>query len=193
MQPKTIIFFGPSGSGKGTQAELLSKALTNSGHSVKTFSVGSAIREFAKGTGLINKKIRDLIDDGNLVPTFFPTYSWSNFFLNEVTASDDVVLEGIRRKPEIILFESLLQLLDRKCHVIVLEISSDVATERLLVRTRHDDGAEEISRRMDWYASEVLPAITYADASDQFDLLRINGENSINDIHNEIKAKLGLE
>jgi len=59
-----LLLLGPQGSGKGTQAELLSKKFN-----LLHFSMGDALRaEVKKGT-LLGKKIKSIIDSGALVPS----------------------------------------------------------------------------------------------------------------------------
>ena len=60
---KIVILLGPPGSGKGTQAKLLSAKL-----GIPHISTGDLLREnIAKGTEL-GKKMKDYLDAGQLVP-----------------------------------------------------------------------------------------------------------------------------
>ena len=58
-----IIFFGPPGAGKGTQAELVSKELN-----IPTISTGAIIREALKNQTKMGKEAQSYIESGALVP-----------------------------------------------------------------------------------------------------------------------------
>ena len=70
MNPKTFIFFGRSGCGKGTQADLLIKYLKNvdPGNKVIYVETGAKLREFIKGNGLSQKITAKIMAEGGLLP-----------------------------------------------------------------------------------------------------------------------------
>ena len=57
-----IIFFGPPGSGKGTQAKLLSKQL-----SVSHLSTGDILRNKLNEGDELSLKLKEIMSSGNLV------------------------------------------------------------------------------------------------------------------------------
>jgi len=58
-----IVFLGPPGSGKGTQASVLSKELR-----IPHISTGDVFRSILKGTSALGVKIRSYVTSGGLVP-----------------------------------------------------------------------------------------------------------------------------
>jgi adenylate kinase len=58
-----IVFLGPPGSGKGTQASVLSKELR-----IPHISTGDVFRSILKGTSALGAKIRSYVTSGGLVP-----------------------------------------------------------------------------------------------------------------------------
>ena len=58
-----VIFFGPPGAGKGTQADLISKKFK-----IPHLSTGEILRKKLLDTDILSKKLKDIIDSGNLVP-----------------------------------------------------------------------------------------------------------------------------
>lgn len=61
--PKAIILFGPPGSGKGTQAKLLTETLQ-----VPHISTGDMLRERIASGDPLGTKVRDMMQAGRLVP-----------------------------------------------------------------------------------------------------------------------------
>lgn len=57
-----IVIFGPPGSGKGTQSSLLVEK-----YNLKLISVGDLLRSIISGGSKLGKKIRDIVQSGNLV------------------------------------------------------------------------------------------------------------------------------
>ena len=62
-QLEVIIFLGPPGSGKGTQAEMLSKKLN-----FQHISVGDLLRENISNNTKLGKLASTYVDSGELVP-----------------------------------------------------------------------------------------------------------------------------
>ncbi|MBE0556566.1 MAG: nucleoside monophosphate kinase, partial [Proteobacteria bacterium] len=58
-----IILFGPPGSGKGTQAKLLSEK-----HGAPHISTGDLLREAVANRTELGQKAKEYLDGGNLVP-----------------------------------------------------------------------------------------------------------------------------
>ena len=70
-----FIFFGISGSGKGTQAKLLIDYLKkmDPAHETMYIETGARIREFiADNAGYTRDVVKEIIDRGGLLPEFIP-------------------------------------------------------------------------------------------------------------------------
>ena len=61
--------------------------------------------------------------------------------------------------------------------------------ERLLARKRADDTEETIRNRIRIYHEETAPLIQYYESTGS--LIRINGDQSIEDVFSEIQKKIG--
>jgi adenylate kinase family enzyme len=67
MTPKTFIFFGPSGAGKGTQARILIDHLQSVDPERKTLYIetGRRFREFMTEASFTSMKTKELIEGGD--------------------------------------------------------------------------------------------------------------------------------
>lgn len=196
MNPQTFIFFGPSGSGKGTQAKLLIEKLEQVDPEKKVLylETGGKLREFAKQDSFSAKKTREVIDSGGLMPEFLPIWLWSQFFVDNMTGSEHLVIDGISRKVhEAWILDTALQFYKRENPTIIsILVSPEWATERLEERGRVDDKSEEIKRRMEWYEKSVKPALEHFKSNPYYKFVEINGEQPIEDVHQEILNKINL-
>ena len=196
MSPQTFIIFGRSGSGKGTQAELLIDYLKMKDADRETLYVesGEKLREFIDSDNSLSSKLtREIMDRGELVPDFLPVWLWSGSFIKNITGNEHIILDGLCRiKDEAPILDSALKFYKRqKPFVLSIEVGRSWATDRLLGRARGDDNDDDILKRLDWYEKSVIPAIEYFKNNDYYNFLKINGEQTIEEVHQEIVEKLG--
>jgi len=194
--PQTFIFFGRSGSGKGTQAELLIKYLkeNDSEHSVLYVETGQRIREFIKGGTHSVKLVSEIVNKGGLLPAFLPIWLWAGFFIENVKGDEHIVLDGLsRRVAEAPVLASALEFYGFKNpQVIVINVSKPWAKERLLSRRRSDDTDEKIDLRLSWFDEQVLPAVELFRQNPAYSVFDINGEQPIEKVFADILSKLQL-
>jgi adenylate kinase family enzyme len=105
-----------------------------------------------------------------------------------------VVCDGVARRPaEAVVFDSTIKFYGRNLpHIILLDVSGDWATERLLARGRSDDDKEEIKKRMAWFDENVRPSIKFFENNKDYHFHRINGEGSIEKVHEDIIKAIDL-
>lgn len=196
MSPLTFIFFGPSGSGKGTQSKLLIEKIKEIDPNKKVLylETGERLRNFAKQNSFSAKKTKEVIDAGGLMPEFLPIWIWSQFFIDNINGNEHLVIDGISRKVhEAWILDTALQFYSRQEPTIIsIVVSPEWATGRLEERGRIDDRAEEIKRRMEWYEKSVKPALEHFRSNSYYKFIEINGEQSIEDVHREILNKISL-
>lgn len=198
MTPQTFLFFGPSGSGKGTQAKLLLETLKQRDpeRNVLYLETGERHREFAKTGSLTAHKTKEVIEAGGLMPEFIPVWLWTQFFVDNIkTGEEHLVLDGISRRPhEALIIDSALQFYGRgNPFVISIELSPESAIKRMEGRGRMDDSEEEIKKRLNWYEENVVPAISHFKNNSYYKFVTVNGEGSIEEVHQEILEKtLGI-
>lgn len=154
---KGLIFLGPPGSGKGTQAQLLSEQLT-----IPHISTGEMLREAITKKTKLGKRVQYYVNKGELVP--------DELLLNlirERLNQDDVqsgwILDGFPRNVSQATFldKLLLELGKFSEQAINLEVSDNQLVKRLLLRGREDDNEETIRRRLEVYREKTKPVIDY--------------------------------
>ncbi|TSC66872.1 MAG: Uncharacterized protein CEO19_453 [Parcubacteria group bacterium Gr01-1014_73] len=190
MFPQTFIFYGRSGCGKGTQADLLIKYLAEKEPNRRTLylETGKLLREFALESGFTNGLVKKVLDQGGLLPEFMPIFVWSKFLADKVHGDEHLVFDGVcRRTHEAPILDSALKFYKRdKPIVILIEVSKEWAKERLLERHRSDDDSTEIKRRLAWYEKDVVPTLKFFENNPDYRFVRINGEQAIEKVHQDI-------
>ena len=196
MNQYTFIIFGPSGSGKGTQAHLLIDALKQKDEKTRVLYIetGQKFRDFAVGESFTAKLVREIMNTGALLPEFLPVWMWAEVLVREITGNEHIIFEGVsRREHEAPILDSAMRFYKRESPIVIsLEVSKDSATKRLLTRQRYDDTPADIAERLNWYDKNVLPAIEFFKNDPYYQFVSVNGENSIEQVHQDIMSKLNI-
>jgi adenylate kinase len=184
-----FIMLGKSGSGKGTQVELLQKKF-----GFEVISSGTLLRERAKKDDFVGRRIHELISKGILTPSPVIFHLWMHKFeeLREQGVKK-IIFEGSPRKVyEARLLEEVFPFYQWEGGILAIhiDISDEQAMKRLFERARSDDDKEAIQKRLQWYQEEVVPVVEYY--REKGVLVEINGEQSIEEVHQEILEKLHL-
>ncbi len=199
MKPITAIFFGRSGAGKGTQAQLLIEKLkaTDKDNAVLYIETGQRLRDFIKRGGYSANLVEDVVmKKGGLMPAFFPIWLWSGMMIDELkTGNEHMVFDGVcRRVIEPPVLDTALKFFSReKPYIIFLEVHHDSAKDRLIKRGRHDDVDYKIAERMRWFDADVVPAVKFYIDNPDYRYLHINGDQSIEDVHKDILKAMEIE
>jgi adenylate kinase len=195
--PKVFIFIGRSGCGKGTQADLLMTHLCKVGDKTcKTLHIetGALLREFVKGDSYTQQLCRKSMDEGTLMPEAVMVALWQKYLEDNFTGTENIIFDGCPRKlHEAQLLDSALKFFNiKKPTVIHMNVSHEWSEKRLIGRARKDDTADAIARRLAWFETEVMPTINFYKSNPDYNFIDVNGEQPIEDVQNEILAKLGL-
>ena len=154
-----IVFMGPPGAGKGTQAALLSKQL-----GIPHISTGDTFRaNVSEGTPL-GMEAQFYMDSGEYVPD-----DVTNAMVRDRLTHDDAclgfILDGYPRTVEqVVELDAMLGLVGAKIdHVIELTVDVDVVVARLVKRSaeqgRTDDTDEVLRRRLEVYAEQTVSLV----------------------------------
>jgi len=190
-----FVFIGKSGSGKGTQAELLKKYLQekNPDLAIVWFGIGKHFRELAKGEGYTEKIVREYLEKGALTPEFLAIHIWSHFFIENLKGDEDIILDGTPRKlNEVHVLDGAFEFYGGNVVVLHIDVGEEWAMERLLRRGRFDDKKEEIKKRLNWFEKEVMPVVEFYKNHQKHTFLNMNGEQTIKEVHAEIIEKLKM-
>ena len=190
-----FVFIGRSGCGKGTQADLLQNFLKEKGIGPTLYiETGDLFRDFIKGETFAQKRSREFYENSIRQPDFLACHMWSHLLLSSCEEGTTAIFDGTPRSlAEAQVLASAFPFFgfDKK-YVIHIDVSRKWSQERLLLRGRADDQAgDKIEKRLDWYDKDVVPAVEYFKNDPEVTFLHINGEQSVESVHDEIMNRLG--
>lgn len=213
-----IIFLGPPGSGKGTQAALLCKKF-----GYKYIGSGDLLRARTKIKDYTGKKIKETIDKGKRVPTPVIFKMWMDkleLFKKNKNLKGFVIDGSPRTISEAEMLEQALEWYDwnKDKKIFFIDISPKEIINRLTKRKmckkcgriipyfgvlnnlkkcdkcggklvkRADDNLEGVKERLRWFKSEVLPMIAYYNKRKM--IVKINGNKPIENVAKDVLRKL---
>lgn len=193
-----FIFVGRSGSGKGTQVDLFKNFLERREESgsegklnVFHLSTGDSFRKFIKSDSYSSSLARDIMNKGGLQPSFLAIWIWSQVFVDNIKGMEHVITDGFPRAlNEAKILDTAISFYKKRPIVVYLKLSEESVYKRLYLRQRHDDHTDAIAERMNYFKNEVLPVIEYYRNNPDYTFVEIDGEPSIEEIHNDIVTKV---
>lgn len=180
----TVLMMGKTGSGKGTQSELLAQKL-----GFKIFSTGDEFRNLRKREDFLGQLVRSEYDKGILMPYWFASYLFEDALL-KLDPKEGLVCEGIGRKePEAKLFHEVASWLKRDYRVFELVVTDEEVIKRQLLRNRMDSNDEaKIKVRLNEYRIYTESAINYLKSVGK--VTSIDGMGTPEKIHADIMEAL---
>lgn len=190
MAAKNIVFFGPPGAGKGTQAAKVIDLVK-----VPHISTGDMFRFNIKNKTELGLKALEYINVGKLVPDEV-TIAMVKDRLAQDDAKEGFMLDGFPRTvSQAETLDEILKEQGRKLDVVInLVVSDDVVKERLAGRAekegRSDDADPKIiQNRIDTYKSQSEPCLEYFAKTEGL-VANIDGIGTIDEIFEKIKEVL---
>ena len=181
---KRLIFLGPPGAGKGTQAQVLSE-----NHQIPHISTGDILRAAVTNQTSLGKQAKNYMDRGELVPDALILGLIQDRLSYEDT-KNGWILDGFPRNVNQAAFlEELLTKLDQSADCVLnLEVPDETLVERLLARQRKDDNEETIRRRLEVYHQDTVPVINFYQERET--LKTINGDRSMDEVSNSLSEAI---
>ena len=206
---KNLVFLGPPGAGKGTQAKRLARDL-----GLVHISTGDILREAVKNQTPLGRKAKEYMDRGELVPDDLIIA-----LIEEVMPPEGgVIFDGFPRT--IAQAEALDQMLSRKGFkldaVILFDVPDEVVVERLSGRRvcpscgavyhikfnppkedeicdkcgtklvqREDDREEVVRNRLEVYRKQTAPLIEYYEGKGI--LIRLDASKDIEEVYQQLR------
>ena len=178
-----LLFVGPPGAGKGTQAARLCEQ-----HGLRHLSTGDLLRaEVAAGSEL-GKEAEAVMNRGELVTDALVLA----IVKAQLSALDGQgwLMDGFPRNvAQAEALASLLKELNQAIEaVVLLEVDDTVLVERLLVRGRVDDNEEVIRNRLEVYKQQTAPLIDHYNSQNL--LLTVKADGTVEAIAERIESIL---
>ncbi|MBL8679141.1 MAG: adenylate kinase [Myxococcales bacterium] len=211
-----MIFIGPPGAGKGTQAKRLCEKL-----GVPQVSTGDMLREARAAESELGKRVAEVMERGGLVSDEI-VIGLVEERLARADAAKGFVLDGFPRTiPQAEALDKLLRRLGRSVkHVVLLEVPDALIVERITGRRtgettgriyhlkydpppfpdrgeggerllqRSDDVEETVVNRLATYAAQTAPLVAYY--ADKGLLRRVDGVGSLDEVSARLFAAVGV-
>lgn len=213
-----IVLLGPPGAGKGTQAQLISKALN-----LPHISSGDIFRENLKNETDLGKKAKGYINRGELVPDDL-TIAMIQERLSRPDCESGALLDGFPRTPaQAQALDAMLTELEGRVDAVpYIKVAEEELIERLTGRwtcraeghifhtkfnppeeagvcdfdgsalyQRDDDKVETVTNRIRVYLEQTRPLIDYYQRAGL--LIEIDGEQPIEKVSADLLAALTSE
>jgi len=186
-----LVFLGPPGAGKGTQASLVADL-----YQVPHISTGDILRINVKQESPLGIQAKEYMDKGDLVPDQL-ILDMVQKRLENSDAQNGWILDGFPRtvtqaqefvKKLLSGSSSENETESNSFQVINIEVPDDVLIARLLSRGRQDDNEETIKNRLQVYYQQTQPLIEFYQARQQ--LVTVDGNQSVDVVTNSLKEAI---
>ena len=175
-----LVFMGPPGVGKGTQAKRLTER-----HGWVQLSTGDHFRDHLKRGTPLGVLARSYMDKGEYVPDDV-TVGMVRDFIDALPPTGRVMFDGFPRTvAQAQALDALLAERRRRVgRVLLLEVPREELVRRIQSRSRAegraDDSLEVLTKRFDVYAEQTQPVVEYYEARGL--VRRVNGVGTVDDV-----------
>lgn len=181
-----LIFLGPPGAGKGTQASKLAEL-----YGIPHISTGEILRAAIKDKTSLGIEAQGFVDRGELVPDNL-ILDLIRERLQQSDTSNGWILDGFPRNvAQAEFLEKLLSELNQDCdRALNLEVADSVLIQRLLGRGRKDDNESTITRRLDVYREQTAPVIEFYEQREL--LVSVNGDQALDNVTKDLQSSISV-
>tara|TARA_B100000212_G_C27020223_1_gene382838 strand:+ start:10 stop:558 length:549 start_codon:yes stop_codon:yes gene_type:complete len=179
---KHLLFLGPPGAGKGTQAALISES-----NNYLHLSTGELLRYEVEKKSTLGIQVKEIINSGKLVDDELVLEIVKQ---NLVLSKQGWILDGYPRNISQAdsLTKVLVELNQPLEKVFYLNLDEEALVQRLIKRGRPDDNENTIRTRLDIYKETTQPLIAYYKNLNILEY--IDGDRDLNIISDDIKQKM---
>ena len=180
---KKLLFLGPPGAGKGTQANLFCKK-----YGLDHLSTGDLLRDEVSSGSVLGLKASEIMNKGELVSDELVLSIVEGRL---VKINKGWLLDGFPRNVnQANSLKKLLEKINQPLEAVIsIQIADDYLIKRLLARGREDDNEEVISNRLKIYREKTSPLIDLY--TKQGILEEIEGNADIDVVFSCIEKALG--
>lgn len=179
-----LVLFGPPGAGKGTQsAKLIEK------YSLVHISTGDLFRMHIKEQTELGKKVKELLDNGILVPDSV-TIDMLEEEVQKNPEAKGFIFDGFPRTvPQAEALDTFLAGKQEKINLVVqLDVTEEELKRRIAERKkisgRADDDEEKLMKRIDEYFQKTIHVLPYYQQQDKVAV--VHGIGEIEEIFNNV-------
>jgi adenylate kinase len=187
-----LIFLGPPGAGKGTQAGRVQEA-----HGLVQLSTGDMLRAAVAAGTEIGKQAKEIMERGDLVPDEVVVSIISDR-IEQDDCKNGFILDGFPRTTgQAGALDKMLEDKGLKLNAVIeIRVDDSILVDRIRTRAaetggdRADDNEETLKKRLEVYHAQTAPLIPYYES--QGKLLVVDGMNPIDEVTRDIEDKIGL-
>ena len=175
-----LLFIGPPGAGKGTQAARVAQRL-----GIPHVSTGEMFRDHVEGDTELGRQVKAIMEAGDYVPDSI-TVAMLEERLGRPDAAEGFILDGFpRTEPQASALDGLIGEagLDR---VVLFRVDEDVLADRMLARGRDDDTEDTIRNRFKVYQEQTEPLLGLY--RDRGIVVEVDGMGDLDDITQRVLA-----
>jgi adenylate kinase len=181
---RRIIFLGPPGAGKGTQAVQLAAFLK-----IPCISTGEMLRDAISRRTDLGRKAEPIMALGGLVPDDL-LLAMIQERIRQGDCQRGYILDGFPRTlPQAQALEGLVGSGLSELVVFNMEVPRDELYRRLAGRQRHDDQGPAVRRRLAEYDERTVPLIDYFRGRTRFHT--VDGYREVDAVQHELRSLLG--
>lgn len=177
-----LLFIGPPGAGKGTQAGRVAKRL-----GIPHISTGDMFRDHVARNTELGVKVEAIMAAGDYVPDEV-TVAMLEERVSQTDAQRGFILDGFPRTEAQV--ESLDRLLGEEGldEVVIIDVGEEELVDRLMARGRADDNKETIRTRFRVYQEQTQPLIDVYE--DRGLTVHVDGLGEVEEVTERIVDKL---
>jgi adenylate kinase len=156
-----LVFLGPPGSGKGTQARLLNQRL-----GLAVIGTGDILRDAVRSQTPLGEQVKAYLHSGRLAPDELVNEIVADLFRRPDHPTRFVIDGYPRTLPQAVSFEAVLRQVGLDLRSAVLfNVPDEELVRRLggrrLAEHRVDDTAETVEKRLAMYKSSIAPLVEH--------------------------------